>query len=457
MPAEQLELLIVEDDPGLQSQLRWAMSEHNVHLTSDRESAVEAMDRHGPAVVVLDLGLPPDANGATEGLATLDALLSMRPETKIIVASGNEERANAVRAISMGAYDFCAKPVDIDMLRLIIDRAWHVYKLEAENRKLMRSGEGAPFGGIITADSEMMAVCRTVEKIAPTDVTLLITGESGTGKELLSSALHDASQRAGNSFVAINCAAIPENLLESELFGFEKGAFTGAAKQTVGKIELADGGTLFLDEIGDLPASLQAKLLRFLQDRTIERLGGRKSIPVDVRIVCATNQNLDAMIEEGTFREDLYYRLKEISVEIPPLRARRGDAVLLAKFFLERFNTQYGKSLRGFSDDAIQAISRYAWPGNVRQLENNVKKAVIMAEGKTVTAADLDLDSLIRSASDNRPHTLKEAREFAERQLVEEVLMATEGNISKTAKMLGVSRPTLYDLMRNLGMRTEDE
>ena len=452
MIASKLKLLIVEDDPGLQSQMRWAMADaHEVSVTDHRAEALELFAEERPQVVILDLGLPPDPDGASEGLATLQEILSLDPQAKVIIASGNEDRANAVKAISLGAYDFCSKPVDIDVVSLIVERAWHVYRLEEENRLLVSQSMDS-LGNIVTADQRMIRACQTVEKIAKTDVTLLITGESGTGKELLARALHDASPRRQNAFIAINCAAIPENLLESELFGFEKGAFTGAAKQTIGKIEMADQGTLFLDEIGDLPHSLQAKLLRFLQDRIVERIGGRKQISVDVRIVCATHQNLEEMIANGTFREDLYYRLNEIQVEIPPLRERDGDPVLLSKFFLDRFNSQYNKSIRGMSEAAISVIARYKWPGNVRQLENHMKKAVIMSEGKVITPQDLQLD---QGDEEAKLPTLREVRENAERRLVMDVLAATQGNVSKTAKLLGVSRPTLYDLMKNLGLRAD--
>jgi two-component system NtrC family response regulator len=450
---ETLKLLVVEDDPGLQSQMRWAMSDFDIQVVGDRDAALAAVRADEVPVIVLDLGLPPDENGATEGLATLEGVLAVRPETKVIVASGNEERANAVRAISLGAYDFYAKPVDIEVLKLIISRAWHVYRLEAENRRLMQRDAGGPFGGIVTDDPEMQRVCRTIEKVASTDVTVLILGESGTGKELLAQALHQASPRADSTFVAINCAAIPENLLESELFGHERGAFTGATKQIVGKIELADGGTLFLDEIGDLPLSLQAKLLRFLQERTIERVGGRRQIPVDVRIVCATNQDLKQMMESGGFREDLYYRLNEINVAVPPLRQRAGDANLLATFFLRRFNEQYRKSIRGLSESARAAIASYTWPGNVREFENRLKKAVIMADGKVLTPEDLELPN---SDESYVLPNLKEAREDAERKVVRQALALTQGNVSKSSKLLGVSRPTLYDLMRDLGIANKD-
>jgi len=444
---ERLKILLVEDDAGLRKQLRWAITDYDMLVAGDRESALDIVRAETPAVVVLDLGLPPDPNGASEGLATLEEIMSHNPQTKVIVASGNEERNNAVRAVGMGAYDFYSKPIDIEELSLIIERAWNLYRLEEENRRLARSSNKAAFSDIVTGDPEMLKICGTIEKVAGADVTVLITGESGTGKELLARALHSASPRSSANFVAINCAAIPENLLESEMFGYEKGAFTGATKQTIGKIEVADGGTLFLDEIGDMPLSLQAKLLRFLQDRVIERIGGRKTISVDVRIVCATNQNLKAMMQTGDFREDLYYRLNEIHLAVPPLRARQGEAVLLARYFLDRMNKHYNKAIRGLSDTAAAAITEYDWPGNVRELENRMKKAVIMAENKVIDAGDLELPE--PEAAERVP-TLKEMRERTERESVQKALALAQGNVTKATKLLGVSRPTLYDLMRNL-------
>ncbi|MBL27593.1 MAG: PEP-CTERM-box response regulator transcription factor [Rhodospirillaceae bacterium] len=452
MTEDALKLLLVEDDPGLQKQMRWAISDYEVFVAGDRESALTLFRSEEPPVVVLDLGLPPDPNGASEGLATLEAILRHNPGAKVIIASGNEERGNAVRAIGMGAYDFYSKPVDIEKLSMIIERAWRLYKLEEENRRLTRSSS-APFAGIVTGDPEMQRICHTVEKVAGADVTVLITGESGTGKELLARALHDASPRSSGNFVAVNCAAIPENLLESEMFGYEKGAFTGATKQTIGKVEVADGGTLFLDEIGDMPLSLQAKLLRFLQDRVIERLGGRKPIPVDVRIVCATNQDLQAMMQSGEFREDLYYRLNEIHLSVPPLRDRQGDAVLLARFFLDKMNKQFNKSIRGFSDSALAALNGYNWPGNIRELENRVKKSIIMTEAKVISAEDLELPEV---EGLERVPTLREMREKTERESVQRALALAQGNVSKATKLLGISRPTLYDLMKNLQITLKD-
>jgi two-component system NtrC family response regulator len=436
-------LLVVEDDPGLQKQMKWSFDGLEVVIAGDREAALAAIRRYEPAVVTLDLGLPPDADGASEGLATLAQILALAPGTKVIVVSGNQDRANAVKAVAVGAYDFYHKPIEADTLRLIVNRALHVHQLEVENRVLQQRQAGA-LNGVITGSSAMQKVCRTVEKVAPVDATALLLGDSGTGKELLARALHELSPRVKQRFVAINCAAIPENLLESELFGYEKGAFTGASKQTKGKIEYADHGTLFLDEIGDLPFSLQAKLLRFLQERVVERLGGRDEIAVDVRVVCATHQDLRRLIEAGRFREDLFYRISEISILIPPLRDREGDSLLLAHAFLEKFSRQYGKTFKGFTPDACIAIERHAWPGNVREMENCLKRAVIMSEDGRLAAQDLGLTV---STEEPMPLNLRHAREAAEREAVSKALARVGGNIAKAAELLGVSRPTLYDLL----------
>jgi two-component system NtrC family response regulator len=402
--------------------------------------------------VTLDLGLPPDADGASEGLATLQQILEAAPDTKVIVVSGNDDRENAVRAVGLGAYDFYQKPIDSDILRLIVERAFHVHQLEEENRRLNAKQASSPLAGLIAASPQMLKICRTVEKVAPTDVTTLLLGESGTGKELIARALHDLSPRAKGPFVAINCAAIPETLLESELFGYEKGAFTGATKQTRGKIEYADGGTLFLDEVGDLPMTLQVKLLRFLQERIIERLGGRQEIPVDVRVVCATHQDLPALVKEGNFREDLYYRISEITIRIPPLRERDGDALLLARTFLDKYGEEHHRNLRGFTPDAVSAIESYNWSGNVRELENKVKRAVIMAEGNRITAEELELGDVQPETALNL--NLREVREAAERTAVQRAMSLFNGNISQAAEQLGVSRPTLYDLMNKYGLKS---
>ena len=443
-------ILLVEDDPGLQKQLKWSLADYALIIAADRDSAIAQLRRHEPPVVLLDLALPPDADGAAEGLAALQEMLSLAPATKVIVVTGNLDRSNAVQAIQLGAYDFFQKPFDPEVLALMIARALHVHALEAENRQLVARQRGSALQGLITSSEPMLKVCHTVEKVAPANVTVLLLGESGTGKEVLARAVHELSPRAGKRFVAINCAAIPDTLLESELFGYEKGAFTGAAKQTIGRIEYANEGTLFLDEIGDLPMPLQAKLLRFLQERVIERLGGRGEIPVDVRIVCATHRDLASMIREGSFREDLYYRLSEISVKIPPLRDRPGDAVLLAQAFLERNARELGRSIRGFSADALGALEAHSWPGNVREMENLIKRAVIMAEGSQITAADLGLEA---GQAEAQPFNLRQVRENAERLAISQALARSEGNIAQAAELLGVSRPTLYDLMNRTGTR----
>jgi len=444
-------LLIVEDDEGLRRQMRWGFEDFTIDVAGDRETAVELVKKHQPPVVTLDLGLPPDPDGATEGLATLSAILSEAPGTKVIMVTGNDERENAVRAVGMGAYDFYQKPIDLEVLRLIVQRGYALYELEAENKKLLQS-RSSPLEGIIASSPSMLKVCRTVEKVAATDATVLLLGDSGTGKELVARALHDLSPRVDKRFVAINCAAIPENLLESELFGYEKGAFTGAAKQTRGKIEYADDGTLFLDEVGDLPLSLQVKLLRFLQERNFERLGGRNEIPVDVRVICATHQDLPAATQEGRFREDLYYRISEITIRIPPLREREGDALLLARTFLDKYGAEYRRNLRGFTPDAVAAIEAYGWPGNVRELENKLKRAVILAEGNRITAEELELADSGDGA--DLSLNLRDVREAAERVAVQRALSLFNNNISQAAEVLGVSRPTLYDLIKKLGVHS---
>jgi two-component system NtrC family response regulator len=444
-------LLIVEDDPGIQSQLRWCFEDYEVLAATDRASAIAELRRHEPAVVLQDLGLPPDDSGVEEGFATLREILSLAPYTKVIVVTGHGDQGNAVKAVGSGAYDFYQKPVDVDTLQLIVKRAYQLHELEAENRRLLEVGGKSPFDGIIAASEAMMKVCRMIERVAPTNATTLLQGESGTGKEVFARAIHALSGRTDKPFIAINCAAIPENLLESELFGFEKGAFTGAAKQTPGKIEVANGGTLFLDEIGDMPLSLQAKLLRFLQERVVERIGGRAEIPVDVRVLCATNKDLVHAMAHGGFRDDLYYRISEITIKIPPLRERHGGRIVLARHLLARFSKQQGKSIKGFSEDAQNAIEAYEWPGNVREMENKVKAAVIMAEGKLATAEDLGLAVTSKAPELN----LRLVRQRAETQAILQALSWTAGNISRAAEVLGVTRPTLYDLMEKYSIRAE--
>jgi len=395
------------------------------------------------------IGLPPHPDDPAEGLRLLEEINVLLPSTKVIVLTGQNDRANALKAISVGAHDFCAKPFEPELLTWTIDRAFRVHELQEENERLQSMRESPAMAGIISRDPAMLKICRTIEKVAPTSATVLILGESGTGKELLARALHDLSPRKAERFVAINCAAIPETLLESELFGYEKGAFTGAVKQTLGKIETASGGTLFLDEIGDLPNSLQAKLLRFLQERVIERIGGRQEIPVDVRIVCATHQSLKQRIAEGKFREDLYYRIAEIVIDIPPLRARQGDAALLAHGFVRKFGLEQRRNGMALLPDAVQAIDSHQWPGNVRELENVIKRAVIMADGLGIGASDVGLGS---DSAEPNVLNLRQVREEAEKHAVLRVLGRVNGNLSKAAEMLGVSRPTLYDLMHRFGL-----
>ncbi|MBV8934867.1 MAG: PEP-CTERM-box response regulator transcription factor [Alphaproteobacteria bacterium] len=445
MPSNPKPLLLVDDDTGLLRQLRWAFSDHKVFPAGTREEAIDFVRREPIPVAIVDLGLPPDPDGASEGLMTLTDILAIAPATKVIIATGNETREHALRAIALGAYDFYQKPIDIDVLQLIVSRAERLFALEDENRRLAEASQNSPVDGMVASSPEMLRVLRNIEKISPTGVTVLLLGESGTGKELLAQAIHRMSRRSGGPFVPINCAAIPETLLESELFGHEKGAFTGALRQNIGRIESADRGTLFLDEIGDVPLPMQVKLLRFLQDQVVERVGGRKPIQVDVRIVCATNQDLDRMMAEGRFREDLYYRLNEVAVRVPPLRERNGDGTVLASFFLRRFAAEYGRPVRGFSSAALAAINDYSWPGNVRELENRVKRAVVMADGALLSPFDLGL-----SEQGEEPQSLglRAARARAEREVLQLALAQAGSNLSKAAKLLGISRPTLYDLMQ---------
>jgi two-component system NtrC family response regulator len=437
-------LLIVEDDAALRAQLKWSFEDCEVQFAENRQQAIVALRQFEPQVVLQDLGLPPNAEGAAEGFACLTQILELAPDTKVIVVTGNHERDSAVTAISMGAYDFYEKPVDLDVLRLIVSRAFQISFLEREVGRLRRREMPQTFEGIIAVDRSMQSVCRTIEKIAPADVAVLILGESGTGKELLSHALHTLSARRDKRFIAINCAAIPEQLLEAELFGYEKGAFTGAVKTTPGKIEYADGGTLFLDEIGDMPLSLQAKLLRFLQNKVIERVGGRHEIPVNVRIVAATNQNLELLIRDQKFRQDLYYRLGEVTINVPPLRERPGDILAVAHALLARYSNGHGKPKRGFTDEAIQMLIGHGWPGNVRELENKIKVACLLGDDAIISATDLGLASV---SNVGQALNLKEVRNRAEREAVARAISASAGNISRAAELLGISRPTLYDLI----------
>jgi two-component system NtrC family response regulator len=444
-------LLIVEDDLTLQKQMRWAFDAFETIVADDRKSAIAQLRRYEPAVVTMDLGLPPDPGEPTEGFLLLGEILALAPDTKVIVLTGQHDRDNAVKAVAMGAYDFFGKPFEPDLLALTIDRAFRLHDLQLENLRL-KELQGSGLSGMLTRDAGMLKVCRTVEKVASANVTVALLGESGTGKEVLARGLHTLSPRVKERFVAINCAAIPEALLESELFGYEKGAFTGAVKQTQGKIETAHKGTLFLDEIGDLPMSLQAKLLRFLQERVVERIGGREEIPVDVRIVCATHRELKAQIRTGLFREDLYYRLAEIVIEIPPLREREGDASLLAHAFVQRFAKENGRGTLHLGEDALAAIEAHPWPGNVRELENCLKRAVIMAEANRLTAEDLGLEA----ADMELEHlNLRQVRDEAERRALVRVLARTNGNVARAADILGISRPALYDLMNRFALKKE--
>lgn len=451
MTDKQRTLLIVEDDPTLQKQMKWSFDGYETLLASDRESAIGLIRRHEPPVVTMDLGLPPEPDDVGEGFRLLGEIMAIAPNTKVIVLTGQHDRENAVKAVAMGAYDFFGKPFEPDLLTLTIDRAFRLYDLQLENQRLLQA-QSSPLSGLLTRDPGMLKVCRMIEKLAGANATVALIGESGTGKEVLARGLHALSPRAKQRFVAVNCAAIPENLLESELFGHEKGAFTGATKQTLGKIETANKGTFFLDEIGDLPMSLQAKLLRFLQERVIERIGGREEIPVDVRIVCATHRDLKELIKRGDFREDLYYRLAELVVDIPPLRNRVGDASLLAHAFVQRFCKENGRPVLSLSDDAVAAIDMHDWPGNVRELENCLKRAVIMADGGLVTADDLGLDT---ADEDLEKLNLRHVRDAAERQAVLRVLARTNNNVARSAELLGVSRPSLYDMMNRFGLKKD--
>jgi two-component system NtrC family response regulator len=450
-------LLVVEDDIGLQRQLKWRFETFEVVCAANRVEALAALKRFEPAVVLQDLGLPPDADGVSEGFATIAAIQEQSPHSKIIVVTGREGHEHALRAVQLGAYDFCQKPVDAQVLAAIVDRAARLFELEQENRQLLEARGSSALPGVIAFSDSMMRVCRTIEKLAPTDATVLLLGESGTGKERLASALHQLSRRATKAMIVINCAAIPENLLESELFGYERGAFTGATKQTIGKVEQASGGTLFLDEIGDMPYPLQSKMLRFLQERVIERVGGRELIPVDVRIVAATNRNMTDAISQESFRSDLYYRISEVSVSVPPLRDRDADSVLIAQYLLRAAAKKHGRTGLKFTEDAMRAIQASKWPGNVRELENRVNRAAIMADGKQVNVSDLGLEAPAAPDAETDLLPLRDVRQRAELQAVRRALSIAGGNVSRAAELLDVARPTLYDLMERAGIRPSSE
>ena len=449
-------LLIVEDDPGLQSQMRWCFSDDlDITVASDRDSALAALRRVEPDVITLDLGLPPDPGGATEGFELLEEILRLAPMTKVIVVTGREDKDNAVKAIGMGACDFYQKPLDAEILTFVVHRAFRLAELERENQDLANQRNGTNIKGIVAASPQMLSICRTLEKVAPTDVTTLITGETGTGKELLARAIHDLSQRSRKPFAAINCAAIPENLLESELFGFEKGSFTGATHSKKGKIESANGGTLFLDEIGDMPMALQAKLLRFLQERVVDRVGSVQPIPVDVRVVCATHRDVKALIESGDFREDLYYRISEITLDVPAVREREGDALVIAQSLLKSLSRDMDRQQLAFSENAINAINSHSWPGNVREMINKIKRAIIMANGKRVTAEDLELSC--GSEEEHLQLNLRHVREHAERHAIIQALRISNFNMAGASRLLGITRPTLYNLTDKYKIETSAE
>ncbi|MFH2044348.1 MAG: PEP-CTERM-box response regulator transcription factor [Pseudomonadota bacterium] len=447
-------LLIVDDDEDLRTQMKWALSnDYRVFLAEDRKSALALFKKETPAVITLDLGLPPHPAGVEEGFLTLSEILTENRQLKVIIITGRGEKENALRAVAQGAYDFFYKPIQIDELKVVLKRAFYVSYLEQEQRILQSRLSGNSFEGMLGTCPKIQEVFSTIKKVSTTDAPVLITGESGTGKELVARAIHSLSNRKSNSFIAINCGAIPENLLESELFGHEKGSFTGAHTQRKGRIEMAEGGTLFLDEIGELPLSLQVKLLRFLQEKVIERVGGREEIEVDTRVLSATNRDLEEAMKDGSFRNDLYYRLGVISIALPPLRERKGDVLLLAKAFLERYTDENRKKIKGYTSDAINAIEQYEWPGNIRELENRIKRAVIMAEGGKISPEDLEMKSSAPAKFEGMG--LKEAREALEKELILKALFKNNSNLTKAACELGISRPTLYDLMEKFEIPKE--
>jgi two-component system, NtrC family, response regulator len=441
-------LLIVEDDEDIRTQMKWAMvKDYEVFLAEDRATALEVLRRETPDVVTLDLGLPPNPAQPDEGFATLSDIRAEDPLVKVIIITGQGQKNHALQAVGEGAYDFFSKPIDTEELKVVLNRATHLSQLERENRLLQQQVAGQPFSGMLGSSPQMEKVFAAIRKVAPTDVSVLIHGESGTGKELVAMAIHQASNRKSGPFVVINCGAIPENLLESELFGHEKGAFTGAHVQRKGRIETAQGGTLFLDEIGELPLGLQVKLLRYLQEQTIDRIGGRTPITVDARVLAATNQDLKQAIAEGRYREDLYFRLGVITITLPPLRDREGDLVLLANAFLSRFAKENKKKITGFTQQALKAMSQYDWPGNIRELENRIKRAVVMAEGSKINPSDLEMTS---GLGKYQGMGLKEARDALEKEMIQKSLHKNKGNMTQTAEDLGISRPTLYELMEKL-------
>jgi len=445
-------ILIVDDDEAIRTQMKWALSEHyEVHFAEDRKAAGEGFETNSPAVTLLDLGLPPRPNECDEGLAALSDILAIDNTAKVIIISGQSEKQNAIEAVGAGAYDFLCKPVEMEELRLLLRRCIHVTDLEKEYHKLQQSQRADVFEDMLGTSPQMQAVFAFIRKVAATNAPVLLLGESGTGKEMAAAAIHRRSTRKEGPFVAINCNAIPENLLESELFGHEKGAFTGAHVQRKGLLETASGGTLFLDEIGELPPAIQVKLLRFLQEHRLQRVGGRQEIQVDTRLVAATNADLKELINNGKFREDLYFRLAVVTIRLLPLRERGEDVGFLAREFLQRYAGQNGQAKMVFAPDALRAMNRYSWPGNVRELQNRVKRGVIMASGSRVSAKDLELDDEKGLAASSAT-TLKQAREHVEREMVEQALKKNSGKITSAAADLGISRPTLYELMEKLGI-----
>lgn len=443
-------LLIVDDDEDLRTQMKWALTaDYEVYMAEDRPSAVAIINKEQPPVVTLDLGLPPNPTGVEEGFAALEYILDEQSHTKVIIITGRGEKEHALRAVEKGAYDFFYKPIELDELKIVLKRTFHVAQLEKEQRELRQRLSGDTFEGMSGISPKMQQVFSAIRKVATTDAPVLIRGESGTGKELVARAIYRLSIRESKPFIPINCSAIPENLIESELFGHEKGTFTGAHMQRKGRFEMAEGGTLFLDEIGDLPLTLQVKLLRFLQEKKIERVGGREQIEVDARVLAATNRDLEEAMKNATFRDDLYYRLSVINISLPALRERNGDVILLAKIFLDRYSSENRKKIKGFSNQALEAIEHYSWPGNVRELENRIKRAVIMSEGKKITVEDLEMES---TEGRKECMVLKDARENLEKELILKAIARNEKNLTKAASELGVSRPTLYDLMEKLGI-----
>src|SRR6266496_4519258 len=445
-------LLMVDDDEAIRTQMRWALSQdYDMCFAEDRRGALEAFEASAPAVTLLDLGLPPRPNECDEGLAALSSILAIDSTAKVIVISGQSEKRNALQAVGAGAYDFLCKPVDVEELKLLLRRCIYVVELEREYRELQQGQRSDVFEDMLGTSPQMQSIFAFIRKVAGTNAPVLLLGESGTGKEMAAAAIHRRSVRKDGPFVAINCNAIPENLLESELFGHEKGAFTGAHVQRKGLLETASGGTLFLDEIGELPPAIQVKLLRFLQEQRLQRVGGRQELQVDTRLVAATNANLKELIGNGKFREDLYFRLAVVTIRLLPLRERGEDIVFLAREFLQRYASQNGRTRMVFAPDALRAMSCYSWPGNVRELQNRVKRGVIMTSGSRVTAKDLELEQ-DHDVAPSSAATLKQAREQVERELIQQALKKNSGRITSAAADLGISRPTLYELMEKLGI-----